>query len=191
MNNKVDDKYPNLDRWTRPRCYAGATWYNYFYSGFGRSRESSTTEESNFQVVIRELAILPEWTPPPDEKQSPSDCPNLFPETPDKLVSRYIVRESHFLVGWVEWIAIHETDDDALALCDRLIEKEENYPVLDSDHLSELESDLAYKIWKGFSNKDRIDYMRTHSFSFESFAEMLGCARGKDFYGDDSELCQP
>ena len=32
-----------------------------------------------------------------------------------------VVRESHWAVGWVEWIKIHELDTTALAIADKQV----------------------------------------------------------------------
>jgi hypothetical protein len=177
---EIDEKYPLLKRWTHPRCYMGAEWEDYFGSGFGRSRDSKTLEESNFDVVQTKLAELPEWVPPDVE------------EGDEEPISRQVIRESHWAVGWVEWICIHESDAAALELCSRLVERVEGYPSLDDEHWSKLQSEAAESTWKNcYNEKERIKYIREHrrDFEFRSFADLLGCVRGKYFCGDDSDIC--
>jgi hypothetical protein len=179
----TEEPYPHLQKWSHPKFYMGATWEGYYSSGFGRSRDSSTLEESNFQVVQRELAKLPEWEPP----ASPEDIDN-----DEEPISRQVIRESHWAVGWVEWTEIHESDTAALALCNKLAAKEEGYPVLDEEHWSQLEDEEAQRIWKDcYDDADRIRYMTEHrsDFEFRGFADMLGCARGKYFAGNAGDLC--
>jgi hypothetical protein len=79
-----------LKRWTLPANYFGAVWPAYFSSGVGQSRDSDALERSNFACMLRDLGG----------------------ETETVIV----VRETHYLVGWVEWIAIHQDDEKAFAI---------------------------------------------------------------------------
>jgi hypothetical protein len=81
-----------LKRWTMPPNYFGAVWPAYFSSGVGQSRDSDALERSNFTCMLKALGG----------------------ETETVIV----VRETHYLIGWVEWIAIHESDDKALKIAD-------------------------------------------------------------------------
>ena len=68
--------------------YAGAEWTQYYSSGVGQSRDSSALERSNFVCMLKALG-----------------------GESDTVI---MVREGHWAVGWIEWIAIHETDARAL-----------------------------------------------------------------------------
>jgi hypothetical protein len=70
----------------------------------------------------------------------------------------HVVRESHWAVGWVEWIAIHESDDAALRTADEIADKLEAYPVVDEDDWSMLEYDEACDYWERMSVRERADY---------------------------------
>jgi hypothetical protein len=157
--------YPNLQKWTRPENYAGATWEGYYSAGVGQSRDSDDIEESNFAAMWKALQAV-----------------NSEAE---------IIRESHWAVGWVEWIAIPPSDTAGLTVANELKGKLEDYPILDDDDVSEREMNTANTVWKDcYSAKDRIAYMREHrnQFEFQSFADLLGCARGSYFAGYASEL---
>jgi hypothetical protein len=67
-----------------------------------------------------------------------------------------VVRESHWAVGWVEWIAVHASDTRALEECDRLLARLENYPVLDEDDFSEREWNAAAEYWDAASPRERV-----------------------------------
>lgn len=121
----------NLKRWTIPGNYAGEVWPNYYSSGFGQSRDSDDLEASNFATALEELGG----------------------ETETVIV----VRESHWAVGWVEWIAIHQDDDAALEKADALRERYENYPVLDDDDFSRREMETADANWDSCSLRERIE----------------------------------
>jgi hypothetical protein len=69
-------------------------------------------------------------------------------------------------------------------------------PADDQEHVcadchSEVELEEANRVWEScYNDRQRIAYMRDHrsQFEFQSFAEMLGCCRGKFFNGYASEL---
>jgi hypothetical protein len=155
-----------LKLWTHPENYAGAVWPNTYYSGFGRSRDSDCLEESNFHTAWKAISAVAE--------------------------DSQIVREHHWAVGWVEWIAINADDTEALKVADALRARYERYPALDEDDLSEREQEAANQTWRDcYTVKARIEYIRNASkyeFEFRSFADLLGCVRGKYFAGYASEL---
>lgn len=155
----------NLKRWTRPDSYFGAEWPEYYSSGVGQSRDSDALERSNFICMLRALG-------------GESD-------------TVLVIRESHWAVGWIEWIAIHESDAKALATADEIKAGLADYPVIDESHWSELEQEDADQTWKNcFSPLERVDYIRKwrEQFEFHDFADMLACVRGQYFVGYASEL---
>lgn len=161
-------KPTHLKRWKMPSNYFGEDWPDYFVF-LSRHRDSDELTESNFRVALASLKRLPVF----------------------EGESRFSVRESHWAVGWIEWIAIHADDTEALKAADEIAASLENYPVLDDEDFSKLEHENAEKVWRDcYSTKERIAYMRRHSAQFEplSFADLLGCARGNYFLGYASEL---
>jgi hypothetical protein len=144
----------NLDRWALPSCYMGATWEGFYSAGFGAHRDSGSIDRSNFEVARKAL----------------------------EEVGAIYVEESHFLVGWVAWLAIHESNGEALRLADRLVDKIEDYPLLDENHHSALESEEDDRTWKEcYTNKRRIEWLRQEwkHLEFYDFADLMACARGK------------
>lgn len=124
-----------LERWKMPRDYFGAEWPEYYSSGVGRSRDSDCLEESNFHAMLAALG-------------GESDTVR-------------VVRESHWAVGWVEWIAIHESDEQSLRTADRLRQELDDYPVLDEDDWSRREDEECETMWRtGFHPSDRIRKLR-------------------------------
>jgi hypothetical protein len=155
----------NLKRWTRPECYAGATWPDYYSSSVGQSRDSSTLERSNFICMLRALG-------------GESD-------------TVLVIREGHWAVGWVEWIAIHQDDATALAIADEIAAGLEDYPVVNESHWSDLEMEEANDVWRDcYRPNDRIDYVRRNrgQFDFRDYSDLIDCIRGKYFAGYASEL---
>jgi len=153
----------NLNRWERPKHYFGAEWPEYYSAGVSRNRDSNCRERANFDAMI---ALL--------EGQEFE-----------------IVRESHFLVGWIEWIAIHQDDTEALKIADEAIGRLENYPVLDDYLHSEYEMEKANEVWSNcYDWRERCEYIREYrsQFDFRNLSDMIQCVRGNYFAGYASEL---
>ena len=154
-----------LTKWTMPDHYFGATWPEYYQSGFGRSRDSDCLEQSNFATALAALG-------------GESD-------------TVLVIRESHWAVGWVEWIAIHQDDDAAIAIAETLNALREDYPVLDENDWSEREQEEANDVWKQCYNEiERVKYIRENrgQFDFNDWRDMRQCVKGDYFGGYASEL---
>lgn len=154
-----------LKKWKMPSFYYGATWEEY-YVGLGKNRDSDTLTRSNFDVCLERLGGETETV--------------------------QVVSENHWAVGWVEWIAIHESDKKALDAMRDMFEKLENYPVLDEEHFCEAENDEAQEIWRNcYSDRERLAYIKKHGSQFGelSFTELRENVRGEYFSGYASELC--
>jgi hypothetical protein len=152
-----------------PTHYSGETWPDYYSSGFGQSRDSDALERSNFAVACQSIA----------------SASTLHDDPPR------IVREGHFLVGWVEWLAIHQDDESALAEAEALCERYNNYPILDEEHFCNLEQKEAEETWRNcYSPQERVKYIREHrsQFEFHDYADMIDCVRGNCFAGYASDL---
>lgn len=128
----------NLKRWTLPRDYMGAHWDDY-YVFLGKHRDSDSITRSNFTVGLDRLGGESETV--------------------------MVVRESHWAVGWVEWIAIHESDLDAIAKADAMAGKITDYPVLNEEHWSDLELSEACDYWASLSVRERIELCQEHGLS--------------------------
>jgi hypothetical protein len=164
----------HLKKWQMPLHYFGASWPDYYSSGVGRSRDSDTLERANFDAMLKALK----------ECQAPADWGHDF-------APYQIVRESHWAVGWIEWIAIHESASEALAIADKLKGGLEDYPVIDEELFSQYETDEANTVWRDCYNaRERIEYIRKHQsqFDFRDFKDLIGCIRGRYFAGYAGEL---
>lgn len=128
----------NLNRWTLPDSYFGAHWPDYFVF-LGRHRDSDSLSRSNFECGLAAIG-------------GESDTVQ-------------IVRESHWAVGWVEWIAIHESDESALEEADRIAAALFDYPVVDESHWSELEWEETTGFWESMSVRERADYCKSAGVS--------------------------
>lgn len=119
-----------LKRWEMPDSYFGAEWPEYFVF-LGQHRDSDALSRSNFECGLRELGGESETV--------------------------IVVRERHCAVGWVEWIAIHESNVEAIIKADEMSCAIESYPVLDESHFSELEWDEAQTQWEMMPLKYRVE----------------------------------
>jgi len=159
----------HLKRWTMPDSYFGETWPNCYSAGVGQSRDSDCLEQSNFATM---LALL---------------------GGESEIVT--VVRESHWAVGWIEWIAIEDdgTPESCAALkeADEAMEALQNYPVLDEEDWSMREHEEAQSVWQNcYNDAERLAYIREHreQFEFRDYADVIGCVRGRYFAGYASEL---
>lgn len=140
-----------VNRWKLPRDYAGAEWPEY-YNACGRHRDSDILTESNFYATLRAVGGESETV--------------------------QIVRESHWAVGWIEWLAIHESDAAALRAADRCAESLEDYPILDDDDFSRREDEACAEVWEHcFRRRERAEYFRRHDHG-GGFRELLAAVRG-------------
>jgi hypothetical protein len=129
----------HLKRWERPKDYFGASWADYYSAGVGQSRDSDCLEQSNFAVILRALGGESETV--------------------------MVVRESHWAVGWVEWIAIAESDAAALGIADAQCGRLECYPVLDEDDFCRREYEAQYETWENAGLQGRMEYCRRAGIS--------------------------
>lgn len=121
----------NLKLWTMPDHYVGPLWPSY-YVGLARTRDSGLISESNFYTFLREIG------------------------GPSETVE--IVRERHWAFGWVEWIAIHQDDEEALVKADNLLECLKNWPILNDAYLSDREDKECRDFWASLSKDERKHY---------------------------------
>jgi len=140
----------SLERWTRPDSFMAfdSGWYysNAAFVFLARHRDSELLTQSNFECAIARLG-----------------------GESDTVV---IVRESHWAVGWVEWIAIHESDVESLERAKDMIDSLNDYPALDEDDWSQREWDAAQCYWESLDLPERISLCRDAGVSI--FSARLG-----------------
>lgn len=121
-----------LQKWTRPDSYFGAEWPEH-YVFLGRHRDSDTLTQSNFECGLAALG-------------GESDTVQ-------------IVREGHWAVGWVEWVAIHESDTEARAIAESVLYDLDQYPVVNEDHWSEMEFNAMCDYWESCDVRGRLELL--------------------------------
>jgi len=126
---KYEPQY--LHKWKYPDSYFGDT-YEEFYIFMSITRDSDILEESNWKSFLR-------------------DYPEGFDEETNKGI--LITRASHWAVGWVDTIYIHESDYELLKICDKIREDLDNYPIYDEEDYSTRECDAQEE-----SVRDEIKY---------------------------------
>ena len=150
--------YENLKKWSHPECYMGPTWEGWYGAGVGQTRDSSALQRANFDAMLAELKTLPDVDVDGDS-------------------GLQVVREGHWAVGWVEWIAIHESNTAALELADKLAGK----PVLDEDLFSRYEDEECEQTWQNcFNEQERADYLRKHVSAkyLKGYRELRAAVKG-------------
>lgn len=153
----------HLKLWTLPEYYAGEEFPGY-YIGPGQHRNSDALARSNFTTILRDIG--------------------------GETDTVRVIRCGHWAVGWIEFVAIHKDDAEALEKADEIAGELENYPVHDEQHYYELEQEEANQTWaQCFNNAERLAYMRKYRDQFEGdYADLIANARGRWFSGYVSEL---
>ena len=133
--------------WVHPSSYFGATWDGWLVF-LCRNRDSDLLTNHNFETALAALWALN------------TDLPEGAHKYADSSVCA--VRESHWAVGWVEWIAIHPSNVAAVAMANEIADKLDAYPVLDEDRFSEREHEAASEAWDQLSLKERINLIKRY-----------------------------
>ncbi len=145
-------KPEHLQPWTVPDSWYGQPWHGY-YVFLSQHRDSDALTRSNFECCLKEIGGESETV--------------------------IVVRERHWAVGWIEWIAIHESDEQALMAAEEIVCALSDYPVLDESHFSELEWNEACEQWERMSVADRVELCREAGVS-------IFAARRDEMPSDDS-----
>lgn len=98
-----------LELWKHPENYYGERWDGY-YVFLSQNRDSDALTRSNFICGL---------------------------ELVGKGVA--VAHERHWACGWVETILIPQENTQALEVAQKILDKLEDYPVLDEGHYLELE----------------------------------------------------
>jgi hypothetical protein len=177
----------SVKAWTYPKDYFGAEWHGWYSAGFGQSRDSDALESSNFQTAYDALKPLANQLSV--ETQGGLDIPATLCIYPSSI---QIVRESHWAVGWVEWIAIHGSNTVALDKARELCERANDYPVLDEGDFSRRENEQCEQVWRYcFSATERANYLRKHSYTAQSLADVFQAVRAGSWYHAANMLHSP
>ena len=153
-----------LTPWTVPDSWFGKHWHGWFV-GLSQHRDSDALDRSNFRAALEALSGESETV--------------------------QVVREGHWAVGWIEWIAIEGSDLQALRTQYEIEGSLQHYPVLDEMDFSEEEAEEANEVWMNcYDERERIEYVRDNpdQFYFSSWSDLRNVIRGEYFTGYASEL---
>ena len=103
----------NIQKWERASNYMGED-YDDYYVVYTTSRDADLLGQSNWNAMLEKL---------------------------ENMDGVEVIRASHWAVGWVEFIIVHEDFEDALMEADNLIAQLNEYPVLDEEDWSQREFD--------------------------------------------------
>jgi len=157
-----------MKKWTRPQNYMGAEWPEY-YVFISQTRDSGVLDRANFIAAKHALETVCE------------ECEDSW----------LIVRESHWLCGWIEWIAVHENAVDCIEIAEKVLRELEDYPIIDEELFCQMEYDESCDVWLNcFTPKDRIQFLRERGHIAQNFEELIQTVRGKTMCAIDeySEL---
>ena len=144
-------RFQHLRRWKLPDSYFGAEWPEY-YVAYGHHRDSDVLTESNFYSMLRMLG--------------------------GESGTVRVIRESHWAVGWVEWIGIHQSDEKSLRAADQALADLEDYPILDESDFSEREDAECERVWSDcYRERERLEYLRERGCT-TGFRELRAAVNG-------------
>lgn len=112
--------FKSIIRWSLPNYYYGKEYPEY-YVFLGRHRDSDYIQQSNFIVGL--------------ERLGGENAPDVI-----------IARASHWGVGWVEDILIHESCIDKLKHADEMLNTLSEYALLDDVHWCNLRIEEVRKV---------------------------------------------
>tara|TARA_R110000824_G_scaffold198823_1_gene382872 strand:+ start:66 stop:557 length:492 start_codon:yes stop_codon:yes gene_type:complete len=134
-----------LNTWETPDSYAGHNPVG-DYTIYGRNRDSSIMENSNYELILGELLDLAE----PFDKLRDDGEPYV-----------YDFRAGHWACGWIEQIIIRQ--DAPKQIIERAKEIDEalsDYPVYSDDDYSERQWNEMYRYWNDIDIKERVEWLQ-------------------------------
>ena len=119
-----------MDKWNKADNYIGQD-YPGFYVLLSQSRDSDILDQSNFTTALEQLG-----------------------GESDTVI---VIRSNHWAVGWVECIAIHESDKRSTGVGGNIQWRLKDYPILDEEDYYERENEYITDTWlNSYSLGERI-----------------------------------
>lgn len=163
--NKLATDMLSPTPWDSAKNYAGEIPDQEWLCLMSRNRDSDLLVESNWECALKMLG-------------GESDTVQ-------------ITRTGHWACGWIEWLSVLEGSPSQV-IAEKIEHDIDQYPILNEDHFSDLESNEANRIWSEcYSWEDRIAWVRQNDSQceFYDFADMVQSVRGIYFPGYASEIC--
>jgi hypothetical protein len=127
-----------LKKWTRPSNYMGPEYPEY-YLVIAQTRDSRVLDQANFIAALKALGGESETV--------------------------HVIRDSHWACGWLEYILVHESDTKACEIADKIMTAYANYPCIDEELWSRMESEEMTGIWERMGMRERIEFCRANDVS--------------------------
>jgi len=128
-----------IQLYKRPRNYMGPDFFDY-YVGLQRTRDSKSLERANFDSFLKLLGGESE--------------------------SVLVIRDHHWLCGWIETIYIHKNSVDLVVKADHILTDLKDYPVVDEILWSEYENDEKCSYWDSLGLREKIQECVRAGISF-------------------------
>lgn len=146
----------------RPDSYCGPEYYG-CYPFIGRSRDSRLVESSNWKGITEELK----------KKFGPEQCGEYGNDgfcgakkvTEAGKPTWFIIRDSHWAVGWVETLYIHQDAKEIVAWAEAVEKRLEGYPIYNEDLYSEMEMEEKAKFWQNCDKDERVALLKEAGLS--------------------------
>lgn len=126
--------------WDSLSNYMGPTKFPGWYAVLARHRDSDILTRSNWEVAKEMLG-----------------------KVDNETVSIY--EFGHWAVGWIEYLCVHESSSEKMAIAKDIREKIDRYPILSEDRWSQMEWDEIHDYWARCSLSERVDYCRENGES--------------------------
>ena len=143
----------------RPNSYCGPEYYG-CYPFIARCRDSRLVESSNWKGITEDLK----------KKFGPEQCGAYGDEEYDiqgklnedfrKPVTWFIIRDSHWAVGWIETLYIHQDAKEIVAWAEAVEKRLEGYPIYDEDLFSEMEMEQKTEYWQSCSKDEKVALLK-------------------------------
>lgn len=119
-----------------------------YYMGLSQNRDSDALTRSNFTAALELLG-------------GETECTHIWSQCNCAV---RVIHDSHWAVGWIDYILVHESAADKVAILAGIEEKLEIYPVLDEDAFSQLEWDEATETLENNAQEFRRELLRYLEF---------------------------
>jgi hypothetical protein len=113
---RITDPTMRMKMWSKEDNYMGKDYSDYFVL-MGHTRDSDALTESNFHTAL-----------------------DMMGGESNTVI---VARMNHWLVGWVEGIFIHKSDQEAIDKGEDILAQLEEYPVLDEDDYDRTRADMG------------------------------------------------
>ena len=144
-----------MDKWNKADNYIGQDYPGFFVL-LSQSRDSDALDQSNFATALEQLG-----------------------GESDTVI---VIRSNHWAVGWIECIAIHESDKRSTDVGENIQWRLKDYPILDEEDYYGRENEYVTDTWlNSYSLGDRIGLCA-------EYGESIFASRGVEILYKNSDI---